>query len=406
MKSVSRHALGLGLAVVLLAGCEHASKPSVQAPASTTPPRAATAIPAGPTTAAEPAPSAQPSGEPPQPAPAAAATTPAASNALPFAIDALRFRVAHDKLVAVAGELHTVVPSVYRATSVIASRPEADGNSVRVTYGDEHACEGPDARYDVSLSLAPLAARMLNTRALDAHHAHRYEEAAQGFSVALARTNLACALNQGGRPSEALAALQPLIASNPVLAYSKVVTDPELQGLASAPEIVALKATPRASTVRIDRMQGALVGAGGRAVAQLVSEPSWGTEQSKLTLVVFAAADGRELLRTLLVDWGDTEEEGGGLRPSRRAAVQQRIDEVSGWLTDLGFAPDPHAQRLDARKLGAGAALAGTGLRVQLRRDGAGIAVLARGRQVALAPVSGRESTLASYLPSVNALAL
>ena len=32
--------------------------------------------------------------------------------------------------------------------------------------------------------------------------------------------------------------------------------------------------------------------------------------------------------------------------------------------------------------------------------------MLARGRQVALAPVSDRESTSAIYLPSVNALAL
>src|SRR5262245_54710250 len=50
------------------------------------------------------------------PAPATRLARPAQ---LPFKLEQLRFQIAHNKLVASAGKLHAVVPSVYRATSLL-----------------------------------------------------------------------------------------------------------------------------------------------------------------------------------------------------------------------------------------------------------------------------------------------
>jgi tetratricopeptide (TPR) repeat protein len=268
--------------------------------------------------------------------------------------------VHHNQLVAAANKLRAIVPSVAAATSVVGFEPAADRGKVTVRYLYDFACADPEQPLEVAVELVPLAARMLNDEALAAHRAGRFEAAAEGFARAaaldpgyeLAPSNEACAWNRLGRPQDALRALAPLIRDNPVLAYSKVASDPELQSLKDAPPIAALRAgTPGAvQTEALLAAAAPLVGFAGRAVAVPIREDSWGSGNFRLDLAVYAAASGAEQLTVTLSDWSDSDAEGKTL-PARREQVQQRLERTVSWLRELGFSADPRAASMGLESL-------------------------------------------------------
>ena len=306
--------------------------------------------------------------------PADPARGPAGAAKLPFTLDQLRFQVSRNRLVARAGALHAIVPSVYRATTALGFEPSSDGRSVTVRYLDELGCMDPNEVHTTQLALEPLAARMLNGEALEAHRAGRFDAAAQGFAAAsaldasfeLARTNRACALNRLGRRQDALAALAPLLRDNPVLAYSKVASDPELQTLQDAPELVALRAAAPSEVTQamLDAARAPLVGLGGRAVAVLVREQSWGSDDYQVWLHVFDARTGVRQLELTLSDFADHDHDGKTL-PARRAEVDARYEQAARWLSELGFAGDAKASARSLEALPSNGRLRRSPLRIK-----------------------------------------
>jgi tetratricopeptide (TPR) repeat protein len=273
--------------------------------------------------------------------------------ALPFDVGALRFVAAQGKLVATAGDLRSAVDDVSHVARV---KDAVIANGVaRVTYfTDEVACGPTDEAHVLTLELSVIAARMLNAAALEHHRAGRYEEAARGFAAAvaldarfaLARSNWACALARLGRTREALDALASLLRDNPVFAYAKVATDPELQSLASAAELRALEASPAPVIAHEALAHQPLVGLGGRVLAVPVRSPSWGTGAVRIDLDFIDGRDGRELHSVRLLDWVDSDDE-GEVKPERRASVDARFTQTAAWMSRLGFARDPSAEAVE-----------------------------------------------------------
>jgi len=351
------------LALAPGAGCERSQAPRTHESRAATPGTPTSALP--PKRAAPPA------------SPSNKAQLPAQ---LPFTLDQLRFHVSHNKLVASAGKRHAIVPSVHAATNVLGFEPAADGRKVTVRYEYEFGCMEPDRPLAAVLDLAPLAARMLNDEALAEHRAGRFAAAAKGFARAaeldpgleLARSNEACAWNRLGRPQDALRALAPLLRDNPVLAYSKIAADPDLQSLKDAPPVAALRAsTP--GDVQAETLANAgapLVGLGGRAVAVLIREQSWGSDDYRLDLAVFAAASGDELLRTTLWDWSDNDHD-RKQPPGHDEQVQQRYERAAKWLRELGFGADPRAASRRIEQLSDSGRLQRSPLRIKRSAAGA-----------------------------------
>jgi tetratricopeptide (TPR) repeat protein len=262
---------------------------------------------------------------------------------------------------------------------------------------------------------------MLNGEALEAHAAGRFEEAAAGFAAAarldpsfeLTHTNLACALNRLGRSREALATLAPLLRDNPVLAYSKIASDPDLQSLAAAPEIAALlPSTPGDVQPEAFESQQATawVGLGGAAAAVIVREVSWGSSQYRLDLEVFAAKSGARKLRLPLSSWDDRNEDGETL-PARREVLRQRYEQTARWLRDMGFRADPRATVMTLASLPDSGRLKRTTLRIKYaswQESGSEVGrydIWKDGRVVAHFGQNTHMNTCTlSYLPSARAL--
>ena len=404
-------AFGCSLAFGLIAGCGRKQTPH----ADESPP------PRGAQTSAAPQPNAPAASKPV--APQGSSPTPAGAKAppqLPFTLDQLRLHVNHNKLVAVAGKLHAIVPSVPAATSVVGFEHTADRRSVTVRYLYDLGCTAPEDPLEVVIELAPLAARMLNDDALAAHRSGRFAAAAAGFAQAarldptfeLARSNEACAWNRLGRREDALRALAPVIRAKPVLAYSKVASDPELQSLKDAPPIAALRASTPGDVQAKTLADAAapLVGLGGRAVAVLVREQSWGSSNFHLDLAIFDAASGDQQLSMPLADWSDNDHE-GKLLAGRREQVQQRYERSASWLRELGFGADPHASSMGLESLPDSGRLKRSPLRIKrslaplTADDPVRYEVWKDGRVVGhFGENKAMTSSTLTYLPSANAL--
>jgi hypothetical protein len=304
------------------------------------------ATPVGESSQTAPAPPA-PEATPSEPAEPGAELDPAAISA---AVAKLRFRVSKQaRLVAVAGKRSALLP-VENVFELAPARWSKDRSEVVVQYDDY--CQ---QTHSVRFSARTLVARLENAEALAAHRARRHAEAAAGFRRAialdpdfdLAYTNLASTLAVAGKAEEAVTALQPLLARNPVHVYARVTLDPELAPLREQPAIAALRGqTP--GNAAIDPGTFALAGAHvavdaahGR-IAAVDAEASWGACSFESILQIFDAATGQVLTSVPIVTWQDSDPDacdGRGLLPEARTRVAARVEAASRVLRDLGFVP-------------------------------------------------------------------
>ncbi|WP_143140954.1 TPR end-of-group domain-containing protein [Nannocystis exedens] len=203
-----------------------------------------------------------------------------------------------------------------------------------------------------------LLARVANAAGLRAHRKKDYATAAAAFVRAtkldpdfdLAATNLACALALQGKTAEAIAALKPWIAREPVKMYAKILADDELAALREAPEIVALRAAKPgtaklAGDVAIPAPE--VFHAPERGLfAAVRQEQSWGSSDGTARLEVFDRT-GKQAAELLLIDWADAEDgDCGGIcvRTASRARIDGRVAVADRLLRDLGFVPLPGAE--------------------------------------------------------------
>jgi hypothetical protein len=278
------------------------------------------------------------------------------------AVARLRFRISKGAtLLAVAGERSAPLP-VENVFELAPARWSRDRSEVVVQYDDY--CQ---QTHRVTFSARSLVARLENAEALAAHRAGRHAQAATGFARAialdpdfdLAYTNLASTLAVAGKADQAVAALQPLLARNPVHVYARVMLDPELAALREQPTIAALRSqTPGTATidaatfalegahVAVDQSPGHSPGQDpglthGR-IAAVDSEASWGACSFESILQIFDAATGQVRTRVPIVTWEDSDPDacdGRGLLPGARTRVAARVEAANRVLRDLGFVP-------------------------------------------------------------------
>lgn len=224
-----------------------------------------------------------------------------------------------------------------------------DGHQVRVKA--TRCDEDPG---DATITHARLEARLANAGALALHHEKRYAEAAAGFAraraldptYAIAAYNLASALLLDGKRADALAALAPEIARDPVDAYAHVLFDDELRPLADAEPLRALRSPAPGATDLYPAKRGVrfAYSPARRMLAHLEG-----------ALVIYAA-DGREVLSRASTEPRDLKCTGtdefdrecvatrqGRQRIAAREALMARL------LADLGFVvpPDLEVAALD-----------------------------------------------------------
>lgn len=289
----------------------------------------------------------EPEATPSGPADSGAAPDAAAISA---AVAKLRFRVSKQAvLVAEAGKRSAPLP-VENVFELAPARWSKDRSEVVVQYDDY--CQ---QTHSVRFSSRTLVAHLENAEALAAHRARRHAEAAAGFRRAialdpdfdLAYTNLAATLAVAGKPEEAVTALQPLLARNPVHVYARVMLDPELAPLREQPAIAALRSQTPGSAA-IDPATFSLAGAhvaldrASKRIAAVDAEASWGACSFESILQIFDAATGEVLTRVPIVNWGDSDPDacdGRGLLPEARTRVAARVEAASRVLRDLGFVP-------------------------------------------------------------------
>lgn len=230
-----------------------------------------------------------------------------------------------------------------------------DAKARRISFSTSAMCSGMPAP-DFKFTFDQLEARIANVSALKLHLAKKYKEAATGFERAakldpawnIAAYNLASARNVGGDRAGALAALAPMLAAQPVQTYFQVLIDPELQALATAKELTAVKATAR-GTGKHDS-KDYLYSAERSLVAYSIARG-----QSYLAcfvphdLVVHDTKSGKRVATIPLMTDADT----AGITCTNPAgpskAAQKKLDErlakrraiVDTFLGDLGFSVAP-----------------------------------------------------------------
>lgn len=230
-----------------------------------------------------------------------------------------------------------------------------DRGEVVVQYDDY--CE---QSHRATFSARSLVARLENSEALAAHRARNHAVAAQGFARAvaldpdfdLAYTNQAAALTLAGKVEEAMAALAPLLARNPVHVYVKVMRDAELTALREQPAIVAVRnQTPGTAVVNAQSfaIQGAplAIDPAKKLIAVVDTEASWGACHFESVLQIFSATTGEMRTELPLVTWDDSDPDacdGRALLPEARGRVTERVEVASRVLRDLGFAPAAKAK--------------------------------------------------------------
>ncbi len=324
----------------------------------------------------------------------------------PIAPPILTFELRKDRVWISDGE--RAAPMDIHAESVgETTRRRLDDGGVEVTlrYTDEVRCDGPELSRTYGADA--LRARIEGTAAYRRHRAGAFDEAARGFALAATLdpapdkrwSNLACALSRAGELDRALLALRPLLERNPVAAYAKVASDPDLRPLRERPEITRLRATkPGSATlaIRENTLQG-FVFAGAAAletVARLERSDSGGTCQFRAELSFYSSEGGEEQLRLPLIHLHETEEMCGldaegappSIRPDQLAAVQGRLVHANRLLRDLGFESSPNLDRLvlsgaEVVTLPTSALEVTIGDdTVSVRRDGTPIASAPRGR--------------------------
>ncbi|MCE9576673.1 MAG: hypothetical protein K8W52_26235 [Deltaproteobacteria bacterium] len=221
------------------------------------------------------------------------------------------------------------------------------GRKVAVTLTE------PCHELDHTFNFDQLEARLANIKGLTAHRKKDYAGAATAFAAAvkldptfnLAAENLASALALGGKPDEAVAALAPWIASDPVWVYERVAADPELASLRKHATITALAAKKKGTALlKDDAVVGDVAYSEARNELAVVRvESSWGAGGWVSEVEIFDAKTGA--LRTVLplVGWGDTAEmcddDGTCLEPGRARLVKKRVATLQGVLRDFGFSP-------------------------------------------------------------------
>lgn len=294
---------------------------------------------------------------PPPPAPDGAASPagvdPAAVSAVVADLQLHKSR--RGNLLATAGKRSAPLP-VTNVFEIGPVRWSGDRSEVVVQYDDY--CE---QRHRVTFSARSLVARLENAEALAAHRARNHAAAAEGFARAvaldpdfdLAYTNHAAALTLAGKVEEAMAALAPLLARNPVHVYVKVMRDAELTALREQPAIVAVRSQAPGSAV-IDAQSFALQGAplaidqARQLIAAVDTEASWGACHFESILQIFSATTGEVRTELPLVTWDDSDPDacdGRALRPGARARVAERVEVGSRVLRDLGFTPVTKAKQ-------------------------------------------------------------
>jgi hypothetical protein len=196
-----------------------------------------------------------------------------------------------------------------------------------------------------------LEARLANVAALAAHRKKDYATAATGFATAvkldpafdLAAENLASALALGGKPDEAVAALAPWIASNPIWVAGRVAVDPELAALRTHATITALAVKQKGTVVlKPDRIVGDLAYSPTRGELAIVRvESSWGAGGWTSEVEIFDAKTGAMHTTLALSDWSDAGDFCGApcLDQGRARAVKVRTAALQGVLRDFGFSP-------------------------------------------------------------------
>ena len=125
----------------------------------------------------------------------------------------------------------------------------AKATPTTVTVKAEANCEGPQT---FTLSRARLEALLENAAARSLARARQWDEAAAGFSRALAAdptlseaaTNLAVAQVHAQRPTDAVATLARAAEHDPVWVAWRLAADPELSPLAAAPPLAKLYGAP------------------------------------------------------------------------------------------------------------------------------------------------------------------
>jgi len=242
----------------------------------------------------------------------------------------------------------------------------ADGSAELVLeYTDVIRCDGPSHRRTYPIDV--LRSRIEGTAAYKRHQAKAYDEAARGFALAAQLdptpqkrwTNLACALSLRGEVDKAVLALTPLLHREPLVAYSKVHDDPELQALRARPEVTRLRAaTPGSAllSLRADKLQGFAfaTSTSTATVARLERSESGGTCQFAVNLSFYSSETGEERLSLPLIHLGETLVECGRDADGAPAAiarkhvptVQRRVDHANTLLRDLGFATAPELDRV------------------------------------------------------------
>ncbi|HEV7557649.1 MAG TPA: hypothetical protein VGO00_19425 [Kofleriaceae bacterium] len=198
-----------------------------------------------------------------------------------------------------------------------------------------------------------LDARLANSAAFALHRRKSYKDAAAGFAKAAAADpswaipayNLASARTLMGDLDGAIATLSSRLASDPIVTYMHVSSDPELRPLLARKELIALHAkTPGTSKLAADALDGGLAYAPERGlVAVLHEEHSWGSGAFGATVEVYDIKSSKLVASTDLVQWSETDpmcySKGCGVKASARAAVADRVAKAQAVLRELGFSP-------------------------------------------------------------------
>ncbi|MCH9686579.1 MAG: hypothetical protein K0V04_34420 [Deltaproteobacteria bacterium] len=235
-----------------------------------------------------------------------------------------------------------------QATSVQRTRRGHDARGeptliAEFTY--EYACLPEGER--VELSVRSLLARLENAAAMKMHRAGEYQASAAGFARAaqldpqrwVPWSNLACALALSGDPAAAVASLEPLIEREPLRAYHKVMSDPELASIRTHPTLVALRA-PKPGNASLEGLTMAW-SESKSLVALRRQEQSWGSCAFVEELLLMSTETNEQVLTLPLVDWGDTDpscDDGDAvIEPRYRERVASRGAAAQRLLRDMGF---------------------------------------------------------------------
>jgi hypothetical protein len=214
---------------------------------------------------------------------------------------------------------------------------------------EDYSCVGK-AHY--TWSLAHLDARITNANAFVLHQKKSYKLAAEGFARAvaldptwrIAAYNLASAHTLAGKLDDAVAALAPWLAAEPITTYVKVTADPELRPLLARPELQKLRAAkPGTIVLSQTELAGRIAySPDHKLVAVLHTENSWGSSAHERTLEIFELATSKLVATTPIVTWKESNfdcynSKACAVRKAARPAVAKRVEVLQAMLNELGF---------------------------------------------------------------------